>query len=653
MVMRAETQLQERIRAFDDWKTELLDAVRRLQEWLSTHGDDDNSQTLRLYEAMEALRNDRLNIAFVAEFSRGKTELINAIFFADYQRRLLPSEAGRTTMCPTELFYDRQADEAYVRLLPIETRLEEPSISEYKHDPAYWTHIPLDLDSPQQMEEALHQVIRTRTVSRAEAERLGLLGEQLHHPGQGTDPDQVEIPVWRHALISFPHPILQGGLVILDTPGLNALGSEPELTINMLPSAQAVLFVLAADTGVTRSDLDMWQYHIDGARRSRRHKGVAVVLNKIDTLWDDLREGSSIDASLQSQVRKTATLLGVESEAIFPVSAQKGLLAKIRGDSELLARSRLQALEDYLCKTVLPAREGIVRDNIVGDLSGMLDDELRVLRTRHEHTVSQLQELRNLSGKNADVIVHLMKKTREEQTTYQKNVESFQASRRLLQRQAGALLETLSLEAVDQLISNTRKSMMGSWTTGGLKRGMRTFFEGSRAAMEQSIEQAEQARRLVMAIYKKFHSEHGLPAIQPRMFSAKTYTDKMEELYEEAEAFRKSPVTTMTEQSFVVKKFFISLVSQARNVFFKANQDAESWLKEVMNPLSAQIKEHKSMMERRLQTLRKINESRDTLDGKITELEGEHGALEEQIATLEDIRARMLRPACFQASSAA
>ena len=651
--MRAENQLQERIQAFDHWKSGLLDTIESLHEWLSSHSEDDSSQTLRLYEAMEALRNDRLNIAFVAEFSRGKTELINAIFFADYQRRLLPSEAGRTTMCPTELFYDRQTDDAYVRLLPIETRLEETSIAEYKHDPVYWTHIPLDLDSPEQMEEALHQVIRTKTVTRAEAERLGLYGEHLHHENHGTDADEVEIPLWRHALISFPHPLLRGGLVILDTPGLNALGAEPELTMNMLPSAQAVLFVLAADTGVTRSDLDMWQYHIDGTRRSRRKKGVAVVLNKIDTMWDELREHAVIDSSIESQVRKTATLLGVEREAIFPVSAQKGLLAKIRNDADLLARSRLAGLEDYLCNDVLPAREGIVRDNIVGDLSAVLEDELRVLRTRQAHTVSQLQELRNLSGKNADVIVHLMKKPREEQTTYQKNVESFQASRRLLQRQAGALLETLSLENVDRLIGATRKSMMGSWTTGGLKKGMRTFFEGSRSTMEQSVEQAEQARRLVMAIYKKFHAEHGLPAIQPRMFSAKTYTSKMDELYEEAEAFRKSPVTTMTEQSFVVKKFFISLVSQARNVFFKASQDAESWLKEVMNPLMAQIKEHKNMMERRLKTLRKINESRDTLDSKIKELEVERTRVDEQIASLEEIQARLLRPAPFDTSSAA
>ena len=45
-------------------------------------------------------------LAFLAEFSRGKSELINALFFSDFKERLLPSDVGRTTMCPTEIFSD-------------------------------------------------------------------------------------------------------------------------------------------------------------------------------------------------------------------------------------------------------------------------------------------------------------------------------------------------------------------------------------------------------------------------------------------------------------------------------------------------------------------------------------------------------------------
>jgi hypothetical protein len=84
-------------------------------------------------------------VAFVAEFSRGKSELINAIF-AEYGQRILPSAAGRTTMCPTELLWDA-AWAPSIRLLPIETRADNLSTSDYREQPSAWTVLPLNLDA--------------------------------------------------------------------------------------------------------------------------------------------------------------------------------------------------------------------------------------------------------------------------------------------------------------------------------------------------------------------------------------------------------------------------------------------------------------------------------------------------------------------------
>lgn len=126
---------KDQMRAYDRWKAEVIHAIHEYKQWLEDHRMGTPEIELRIHDSIESLRGDRLVIAFVAEFSRGKTELINAIFFSDYQRRLLPSDAGRTTMCPTELFYDQQSDEAYIRLLPIETRLEDISISNSRNTP--------------------------------------------------------------------------------------------------------------------------------------------------------------------------------------------------------------------------------------------------------------------------------------------------------------------------------------------------------------------------------------------------------------------------------------------------------------------------------------------------------------------------------------
>jgi hypothetical protein len=173
---------------------------------------------------------------------------------------------------------------------------------------------------------------------------------------------------------------------------------------------------------------------------------------------------------------------------------------------------------------------------------------------------------------------------------------------------------------------------------------MQVFFDGARETMDQVSLQAEQTRTLIRATYRKFHEEHGLPAVTPKIFSVDQFNMELHRLLEEADAFRNSPVTAMTEQSHLIKKFFISLVSQARNVFFRANQDADNWLKEVMNPLVQQIKDHKRVMEKRLDTLRRISESRDTLEGKINELEGGRRVTRQEIETINRLRDALQRP---------
>src|SRR4051794_31329841 len=316
-------------------------ALDRYRACVSTADLSDAASDQRFSRTLARLVDDQLVVAFVAEFSRGKSELINAIFFADYGQRLLPSSAGRTTMCPTELLYD--ASEApCVRLLPIETRLESTTVAELKLERERWTTIPLDLSSADRMTDALARVSEVKRVPEDLARELGLHDEADAGVAQARD-GGADIPAWRHAIVNFPHPLLQQGLVILDTPGLNAIGAEPELTLALLPNAHAVLFIVAADAGVTRSDLEVWNQHLAGHDPAQR-AGRLVILNKIDGLWDDLRSPQEIDAEIARQVRSVADILAVDAHQVFGVSAQKALAARVNGDDELLARSRVPAL---------------------------------------------------------------------------------------------------------------------------------------------------------------------------------------------------------------------------------------------------------------------------------------------------------------------
>ncbi|MDO8962754.1 MAG: dynamin family protein, partial [Methylophilus sp.] len=233
----AENRLAHQFAAYSEWRKSLVDCINDYRNWLNEHELNDAQVEQRITHLLERLREDKLNVAFVAEFSRGKSELINAIFFADYGQRLLPSSAGRTTMCPTELLYDATKPTS-LQLLPIDTRATDVSTTEYKRYPEEWTVVEFDVNSNDSMVDAFKEVSRTKRVTAEEAEKLSLYDPNNSDDAMSLNKDgTVDVPCWRYAMINFPHPLLEQGLVILDTPGLNAIGTEPELTLNMLPNA--------------------------------------------------------------------------------------------------------------------------------------------------------------------------------------------------------------------------------------------------------------------------------------------------------------------------------------------------------------------------------------------------------------------------------
>ena len=158
-------------------------------------------------------------------------------------------------MCPVELAWDA-GEPSSLMLLPIETRLDGLSLTELRPQRRAWKIVPLLVHDPEQLAQSLLEVTRTSFVSKDQARALGFWDDA--HPEDNPpldDAGRVEVPAWRHAVINSPHPLLKQGLVVLDTPGLNAIGAEPELTLSLLPSAHATVFILGADTGVTKSDM--------------------------------------------------------------------------------------------------------------------------------------------------------------------------------------------------------------------------------------------------------------------------------------------------------------------------------------------------------------------------------------------------------------
>ena len=625
--------LSSEFEQYSAWRDAVSARISGMRDWLGAQAISDAESDLRLKQLLDRLHEDTLNVAFVAEFSRGKSELINAIFFSDYKQRVLPTSAGRTTMCPTELFYDATRRPS-LRLLPIHTRAQMGTIADFKNEESEWQEVPLNIDSADEMSVALMRLADTVKVSGEDAERYGLLDPNDLETVRNLAQDGVlEIPRWRHALINFPHPLLMQGLVILDTPGLNAIGTEPELTLNLLPNAHAVLFLLAADTGVTQSDIEIWRNHIAPVQGASR--GRLVVLNKIDGLWDELKSPAQINAEIDKQVATSAKLLDIPASQIYPVSAQKALVAKVRNDSALLGKSRLPELEAALSLELIPFKQDLVRDSTLSAVEDVVVKTTELLETRLANLQDQVEELQGLRGKNRDVIMLMMTKANDDKQQFERGLKQYNALTSLFSNQVLLIRGSIGMAALQAEIKKTRVSMEKSHFSKGLREAMLGFFHTLDHNLQQSGKHILEIQTMMAAMYRKFSEEHGLAAVSPPSHNLHKYRKeiaRLERMFDE----RFNTIFRMLtlKQSSITARFFETLAREVVGVFEFANRETEAWLKALIAPMETQVREHKSQLKRRIESVSRIHAATETLDERIQELETLNEGVADQLNDL-------------------
>lgn len=636
----SDNKLAQQFEVYSEWRKALIDTICDYRSWLNEQELNDQQSDQRISQLLERLREDKLNVAFVAEFSRGKSELINAIFFAGYGKRLLPSSAGRTTMCPTELLYDKSKPSS-IMMLPIETRLSDATTTEYKRYPDEWVVAKFDVDNHDSMVTAFKEVSNTKAVSLEDAEKFGLFDPNSADDALNINKDgTIDVPCWRYAIINFPHPLLEQGLVILDTPGLNAIGTEPELTLNMLPNAHAVLFILGADTGVTKSEIDVWRQYISGTRW--KQKGRLAVLNKIDGLWDELKNEKDIETELTKQIKTSAELLGLETTQIFPVSAQRGLLAKIHNDTKLLEKSRILELEKALSEELIPSKKDIVRDNTQNEIEDLIHNSHMLVDARMNGILEQLSELRGLRGKNEDVVEHMMNKVKVDKENFEKGLQRFQALRSIFSQHTNRLFTILGMEALKVHVHSTREAMVAANFTKTIRGSMDNFFTELKTRLVTSDGQIDEIKKMMDVMYEKFSKDHGLRKTEPPAFSTLRYQKELAKL---ERAYKEQFNTTLNmisnEKMTLTSKFFETLASRVIHVFEVANRDIENWLKAVIAPMESQVREHQLQLRRRLESIKRIYKATDTLEDRIAELETIEKSIQAQLDDLQVLRTHM------------
>ena len=205
--------------AMEDERRTRAAALERATELIAiadARGRADLVATVR--KVMERVVDPAITVAVVGEFKQGKSSLVNALLGTD----VCAVDDAVATAVPT---FVRHAPKPYARAM-FGNRLEQRAITDVS---------------------------------------------ALTMEGDDGAPRPTTV------LVGLPAPLLEGGLVLVDTPGLGGLDSRTgAVTLGTLDRADAVLFVSDASQELTATELDA----LKAARQ--RCPTTALVLTKVD-----------------------------------------------------------------------------------------------------------------------------------------------------------------------------------------------------------------------------------------------------------------------------------------------------------------------------------------------------------------------------------
>jgi Dynamin family len=295
----------------------------------------------RLRATRTRLVDEQVRVLVVGEFKQGKSMLVNALAGAP----ACPVFDDLATSVPTVVRHADTASVTLVRVLEADGSAAQPRTE----------RIPVDI------------------------EKLPEYASESGNPDNRERLSYVEVGI--------PRPLLAGGLVLVDTPGVGGLGSvHGAATMATLPSADAVLLVSDATQEYTAPELELLRH------ATAICPNVACVLTKTD-LYPDWRAIAELD-------RGHLARAGFDAE-LFAVSSTMRWQALLSGDAETNAESGYPALVRYLRKEVLGRADELARRSTLHDVlavTGQVASSLRAEQTAQQNPEAVQELIRELTA---------------------------------------------------------------------------------------------------------------------------------------------------------------------------------------------------------------------------------------------------------------
>ncbi len=212
-------------------------------------------------------------------------------------------------------------------------------------------------------------------------------------------------------------------LTIVDTPGTNSIIAEHQLiTEGFIHRSELVLFVTSADHPFTESERVFLQL-----LKGKWDRKLLFVLNKIDLKTDE--ELHEIITFIEKNFYR---LFGFEPKVIC-MSTKDAFLAKTTGDSELLQKSNIENVEQFIfekmdydakmdLKILSPLKYLI---NVFDDLNGVLSEKVAHCNNEIKSVEMFEKRVRNKRQDMTDYILKYKTETQSVFTRLKEKVENF------------------------------------------------------------------------------------------------------------------------------------------------------------------------------------------------------------------------------------
>jgi hypothetical protein len=367
------------------------------------------------------------------------------------------------------------------------------------------------------------------------------------------------------------------------------------------------------------------------------------VLNKIDTLWDSLSTPAQVQAQIDRQRATSAEILGLPREQVIPVSAQKGLVAKVNDDeAKLLQASQLPVLERALAHGVMGQRQKILRAAVAGGITDLRMEAGRALNIRRRDLAEQMLELKGLRGKNTSVIKHMRTRIEQEQGDFDVSGSKIHAVRSVHLK---LLREVFSL-----LGTGTLKSEMGELTAAlrqpgiklGVKKAYGQTFDRLREGLRKAQTTSAEIQNMLGGTFRQLNAEYGFSLQAPQEPDLARYIRDLDLVERSHTQYLGVGNALKLAQPEFADRLVRALATRLRVVYESALGEVELWNKSAAAQLDAQLRERRRNFGRRIEAIERIQQAATGLDDRIGEIDTQEGALNQLDAKLIELTAYLI-----------